>query len=95
MARNKSIEIRRVLSSVISPSQLEQTAREAGFIQRARKVEAVAFFWTLVLGFGAGAEKSLASLRRCYSRHTGTTLARPADELGELGIGAARPRDTR
>jgi putative transposase len=74
MTQTNSIEVRRVLSSVISPSQLEQTAREAGFIRRARKVEPVAFFWTLVLGFGAGAEKSLASLRRCYALYTGTPL---------------------
>lgn len=74
MAQSQSIDIRRVLSSVISPSQVEQTARESGFILRARKVEPVAFFWTLVLGFGVGAHKSLASLRRCYELHTGTTL---------------------
>ncbi len=74
MARTHAIEVRRVLSSVISPSRLEQTAREAGFIRRARKVNAMAFFWTLVPGFGAGAEKSLASLRRCYALHTGTPL---------------------
>lgn len=74
MAHSKSIEVRRVLSSVISPSQLERTAREEGFIQRARKVDPVAFFWTLVLGFGAGSEKSLASLRRCYALHAGTML---------------------
>lgn len=74
MAQPHSIEVRRVLSSVISPSRLEQTARETGFIRRSRKVDAVAFFWTLVLGFGAGAEKSLASLRRCYALHSGTPL---------------------
>ena len=74
MAQSQSIEIRRVLSSVISPKQLEETARESGFIVRVRKIEPVAFFWTLVLGFGAGTQKSLASLRRCYELHTGTTL---------------------
>ena len=74
MAQSQSIEIRRVLSSVISPNQVEQTARESGFIVRARKVEPAAFFWTLVLGFGIGAHKSLSSLRRCYQLHTGTTL---------------------
>jgi putative transposase len=74
MAHDHSNEIRRLLSSVISPSELERTAREEGFILRARKVDPVAFFWTLVLGFGAGSEKSLASLRRCYALHAGTTL---------------------
>ena len=28
-----------------------------------------------MLGFGAGSEKSLASLRRCYALHAGVTLA--------------------
>jgi len=74
MARNQSIEIRRVLSSVISRSELERSAREEGFIVRSRKVDAVAFFWTLVLGFGAGAQRSLAGLRRSYALHTGTAL---------------------
>lgn len=74
MARNQSIAIRRVLSSVISKSGLERSSREEGFIVRSRKIDAVAFFWTLVLGFGAGSEKSLANLRRSYELHTGTTL---------------------
>lgn len=74
MAHKQSIAIRRVLSSVISKSRLACTAREEGFVVRSRKIDAVAFFWTLVLGFGAGSEKSLASLRRCYALQTGTTL---------------------
>lgn len=74
MAQSKSIEVRRLLSSIISPSELERTAREEGFIQRSRKIDPVAFFWTLVLGFGAGSKKSLASLRRCYALHSGETL---------------------
>mgnify|MGYP006280954373 CR=1 FL=1 len=40
MAQSQSIEVRRVLSSVISPSQVEQKARESGFIVRARKIVA-------------------------------------------------------
>lgn len=74
MARTQSIAIRRVLSSVISKSGLERSSREEGFVVRSRKIDAVAFFWTLVLGFGAGSEKSLANLRRSYELHTGTTL---------------------
>lgn len=75
MAHEQSIAIREVLSSVISPGHLARTAREEGFVTRSRKVKPAAFFWTLVLGFGAGSEKSLASLRRCYALHTGTALA--------------------
>jgi putative transposase len=74
MAQEHSIEVRRVLSSVVSPGRLKATAREEGFVRRGRKVDPVAFFWTLVLGFGAGPGKSLASLRRCYEAHTGVAL---------------------
>lgn len=49
MARKQNIAIRRVLSSVISKTRLERTAVEEGFVVRSRKVDAVAFFWTLVL----------------------------------------------
>lgn len=74
MAHDQPIAVRRVLSSLISPTRLRATAQEEGFVRRSRKIDPVAFFWTLVLGFGAGADKSLASLRRCYAVHTGTTL---------------------
>ena len=41
---------------------------------KALAVAAGIVFWTLVLGYAAGSDKSLASLRRCYSLYTGTTL---------------------
>ena len=59
-----SIALRSMLSKIIAPGHLSAMAAQAGSIQRRRKVDPVAFFWALVLGFGAGAEKSLASLRR-------------------------------
>ena len=74
MTPTKPIDIRRTLSSIASKEFLETTAREEGFIVRSRKIDPVAFFWTLVLGFGIGAEKSFAGLRRCYQVETGTTL---------------------
>ena len=50
-------------------------ARQTGFIQRSRKVDPVAMLWTLVLGFGVGARRQVAALRRFYEVETGTTLA--------------------
>jgi IS4 transposase len=38
-------------------------------------VDPAAFFWTLVLGFGVGAARTFAALRRCYQVETGVTLA--------------------
>jgi putative transposase len=74
MARPKSIGFRGVLTSLLPRRVLERTAREAGLLQRRRKVEPHALFWTLVLGFGAGRERTLAGLRRSFERATRTTL---------------------
>ncbi|MSS73324.1 MAG: IS4 family transposase, partial [Candidatus Latescibacteria bacterium] len=43
---------------------LRQQAEETGLIQRDRKVDPVALFWTLVLGFGIGTDRKIADLRR-------------------------------
>lgn len=45
---------------------LRQKADETGLIQRDRKVDPVAFFWTLVLGFGIGTARKIADLHRGY-----------------------------
>lgn len=74
MAKTNCIDMRRTLSKVVSKRFLEKSAVESGFIVRDRKIDAVAFFWTLVLGFGVGSAKSFASLRRCYERETGESL---------------------
>lgn len=62
------------LRSLFSKCWLEEAAREAGWLQRLRKISPTALFWTLVLGFGVGKERTLASLRRAYELETGTTL---------------------
>ena len=53
---------------------IEATARETGWLRRMRKVSPTALFWTLVLGFGAGTQRTLASLRRAYEMETGDSL---------------------
>jgi putative transposase len=62
------------MRSLFSKPWLEEAAREAGWLQRLRKISPTALFWTLVLGFGIGRERTLASLRRAYELETGTTL---------------------
>ena len=53
---------------------LRTTATAVGFVQRQRKIDPVTFFWVLVLGFGVGVQRSLASLRRAYETAAGETL---------------------
>lgn len=55
----------------VSCSRLRALARERGAVVRQRKVDIVALFWTVVLGFGEGRHRSLAGLRRAYQRATG------------------------
>lgn len=43
-------------------------------VTRQWKVDVVAFFWTLVLGFGVAKHRTLAGLRRTYKNRTSTTL---------------------
>jgi IS4 transposase len=63
-----------VLRSCFPDQWVRALARETGFLKRQRKVDVVAFFWTLVLGFGTGLHRTLAELRRAYEASTGTML---------------------
>lgn len=74
MARRKSIGIRKVLARILPRRQLQRMADEAGLTTRKRKVQVHALFWTLVLGFGSGRERTIAGLRRAYGRATGCQL---------------------
>ena len=74
MARRKSIGIRYQLTSLVATRELNQFAEWTGLVKRRRKIEPMALFWTIVLGFAAGKERSLTGLRRAYERCTGTTL---------------------
>jgi hypothetical protein len=50
-------------------------AEETGVIQRSRKIDPIALFWTLALGFGVKKSRNIASLRRSYEAATRTTIA--------------------
>lgn len=48
-------EVERLLTELFPAEWLLETAREVGCVRRIRKIDPVAFFWVLVLGFGTGA----------------------------------------
>lgn len=54
---------------------LRQKAVELGVVERHRKLDPVILFWALVLGFGVGTQRQLASLRRAYETQAGETIA--------------------
>ena len=74
MARKKSTEVRRVLHRLIPRARLKALARETGAVVRKREIGIVELFWTLVLGFATGNERTLAGLRRAFEKATGTTV---------------------
>ena len=74
MARTSSIPVRKVLCKMFPAVRLRRLARDRGAVVRERKVDIVALFWTVVLGFAVGEERTLAGLRRAYERVTGQRL---------------------
>ena len=68
-------EIGRVLSGAFPTDWLWAKARETGVVERVREVNPVVLFWTLVLGFGVNAQRSIASLHRRYEEGAGRTVA--------------------
>lgn len=67
-------EIENVLNKMFSPEWLRETANKVGYVQRNRKIDPVTFFWVVVLGFGVGVQRTLASLRRAYETASAETL---------------------
>ena len=64
-----------MLNEMFSPKWLETTAHDVGLIKRERKIDPVTLFWVLVLGFGIGFQRTLASLRRAYQTASTKKLA--------------------
>lgn len=64
-------EIERILTTAFPAAWLLQTARETGAVKRVRDIDIAAFFWTIVLGFGVNAMRSIASLHRKYEADAG------------------------
>ena len=63
--------VEKTLCKMFTPEWLRDTAKRVGYVQRQRKVDPFILFWVLVLGFGAGVQRSLASLRRAYEETLG------------------------
>ncbi len=63
------------LNALYPPAWLRVTARSTGVVKRERKVDPVALFWVLVLGFGVRLQRSLASLKRRYEAETDERLS--------------------
>lgn len=74
MARRRAIPIRETLRKLFPTVFLVQLARATEAVKRMRRVHPADLFWTLVLGFGVGRERTLAGLRRAYEKSTGQTI---------------------
>lgn len=74
MARAQRIALRQQLTSILPAARIRARARQLGVVRRQRRVDIVAFVWTLALGFGAGAERTIAGLRHAFGRATGKHL---------------------
>ena len=61
--------------NIFSQDWLEKTAQETGLVKRERKINPVAMFWVLVLSYGVQLHRSLAELKRDYTKRNGITLS--------------------
>ena len=67
-----------LLTTALSGWLIERFAEELDVVERERRVDIVILVWTLVLGFPAGAKRTLASLRRRFEQAMGETISRAA-----------------
>ena len=74
MAHGESIGLRKIIKNAFPDTWIVEKAREVGFLRRQRKIHPVPFFWTLVLGFGTGAERSVSALRRVFEQASGVLV---------------------
>jgi IS4 transposase len=74
MAQGKAVPIREALRKLFPTAFLIALARSSGAVKRLRQVDPAALFWTVVLGFGAGKERTIAGLRRAYEKTTGQRI---------------------
>lgn len=74
MASRKSIDARAALRKLFPSRWVRSMALDTGALVRQRKVDPTALFWTVVLGFGSGRQRTIAGLRRAYQRATGQCL---------------------
>jgi IS4 transposase len=75
MPKKRLNPIRDAVGSILAEERINHLARELGVVKRQRKVRMVAFVGAVVLGFAAGAQRTLAGMRRAYEHTTGHVLA--------------------
>jgi putative transposase len=75
VAHQRDCRITQALTSLLPKRRIRDLARRCGAVQRQRKVDIVAFVYSLVLGFAAGDRRTLTGLRRAYTKTTGVPLA--------------------
>ena len=68
MASSKHVPVREILDGLFPAAFLMSLAKATGAAKRVRKISSVDLFWTVVLGFGVGRERTLAGLRRGFEK---------------------------
>lgn len=68
--------LRDLLTSQLPEDFIEDRADELNVVERDRKIDVVVLVWTLVLGWSASAQRTIASLRRSYMWAAGHVIAR-------------------
>ena len=76
MADHDPTVLREKLKTWMPDALLDHLARHCGFVQRDTKLDVVVFIWTLILGWSAGAKRTLTGLARTHQRCTGSGLIR-------------------
>ncbi|MBN2344290.1 MAG: IS4 family transposase [Deltaproteobacteria bacterium] len=74
MARPRTFNVRKPLVKLFSENRIENLVRETGAVKRKRKVKIAVLFWSVVLGFGTGRERSISGIRRSYEKTTGQRI---------------------
>jgi putative transposase len=65
-----------ILTSALPDSLIETYAEALGVVERQRKVDVVVLIWTLILGFPAGATRTLTSLKRRFEQVANIEISR-------------------
>jgi len=78
VARQQTTDLRSTLTRILPASLVTRIASETGAFRRIRKIRIAEFFWTLVLGFGTGTERTIAGLRRAFEQASGTRVVASA-----------------
>lgn len=78
MARSDGSTLATRLATLLPCPLVEKVARKRHVIERQRKVDVYALVWSLVLGFQAGSERTIETLRGAYQRASRQDISRSA-----------------